>query len=316
VKVQAYRFVILCLASVVLTAAMPGGAAAHRSAASSSAAPVFAVPSSGATYPASGPYLFQVQPVTGATGYLWSFLQSGAIVYQNLDMDGHLSPASYTVAVTSAAHKAILPGTLTVRVRALLSDGTWSASGMVKIAIQGKAPSTGVLYQADTSGGFDKWKGTPAWRYLEDGQLVNVGMGGSSDNITAPYTLKTQDYAIEAQIQLAGTCYDVFQYGLEARLTPDGNGYFAGVTCGNYYFSYLAEGPICCAARIVPPGRLTVGMLWHTFRMELRGNHIRFLIDNALALEATDNRYLSSGQVGLWSAGAQINVRSFKILAL
>ena len=188
---------------------------------------------------------------------------------------------------------------------------------MVTMAIQGKAPSTytssGVLYQADTSGGFDKWKGTPDWKYLETGQLINDGTGSGSANITAPYTLKTADYAIEAQIRLAirSGCW---QYGLEARLTPDSNGYFAGVICSGT--SYLGGGHITAAPRIVLSRPLTVDTQWHTYRMELRGNHIRFLIDNALALEATDNRYLSSGQVGLWSDGAQINVRSFKILAL
>ncbi len=41
---------------------------------------MFVFPSSGQTFPLTGSMLFQVQPVSGAHGYLWSFVQNGAIV--------------------------------------------------------------------------------------------------------------------------------------------------------------------------------------------------------------------------------------------
>ena len=39
-------------------------------------------------------------------------------------------------------------------------------------------------------------------------------------------------------------------------------------------------------------------------------------VDGAPLLEAADNRHLSSGRVGMFSIGAQINVRTFKVLKL
>jgi hypothetical protein len=105
-----------------------------------SVTPIFVIPTAGATYPSGRPYLFQVQPIDGAVGYLWSFVQGGVIVYQNLAMDGHLSQATYTIAVNSAAHRQIHSGDLRIWVRALMHDGRWSSSGAVAVHIQGTAP--------------------------------------------------------------------------------------------------------------------------------------------------------------------------------
>lgn len=43
---------------------------------------------------------------------------------------------------------------------------------------------------------------------------------------------------------------------------------------------------------------------------------ITLFIDGSLLVSATDNRLLSGGSVGLFSTGSQINVRSFKVIAL
>ncbi len=96
------------IAALVLSI-VPGTASArqHTGRTSLVAAPVFSFPANGTSYPSNGPYLFQVQPVSGATGYLWSFVQNGMIVYQNLAWDGRLSPASFTVSVSSKAHHLI-----------------------------------------------------------------------------------------------------------------------------------------------------------------------------------------------------------------
>ena len=40
------------------------------------------------------------------------------------------------------------------------------------------------------------------------------------------------------------------------------------------------------------------------------------LVDGAPLLEKADNRYLDGGKVGMFSVGAQISVRSFKVLRL
>jgi hypothetical protein len=55
---------------------------------------------------------------------------------------------------------------------------------------------------------------------------------------------------------------------------------------------------------------------WHTYRLEVKGNSIKLLVDGAPLVEEVDNTILSNCQVGLFSAGAQINVRSFKVIKL
>lgn len=54
----------------------------------------------------------------------------------------------------------------------------------------------------------------------------------------------------------------------------------------------------------------------HRYRIEVRGNELRMLIDGAIALTATDNTYLTGNRVGLWSDQAQINVLSFEVTPL
>lgn len=80
--------------------------------------PAFIFPSSGTSYPYNGTYMFQVQAINGAKGYLWSFIQGGMIVYQNLATDGALSSTSYTVRPGSAIQRRLHPGDLQVSVRA------------------------------------------------------------------------------------------------------------------------------------------------------------------------------------------------------
>lgn len=90
---------------------------------------------------------------------------------------------------------------------------------------------------------------------------------------------------------------------------------------------YRAESKLYCA--LAPPlegvcgeqGRITRTEIkldsdWHTYRLEVQGNSIRVLLDGTVVIETSDNRYLSPGQVGLWSQGTQVNVRRFSVIAL
>jgi hypothetical protein len=55
---------------------------------------------------------------------------------------------------------------------------------------------------------------------------------------------------------------------------------------------------------------------WHTYRILVQGNVIRVLLDGTLVIETTNNRYLSPGQVGVWSHGAEVNIRRVSVIAL
>jgi hypothetical protein len=60
----------------------------------------------------------------------------------------------------------------------------------------------------------------------------------------------------------------------------------------------------------------TVDGEWHTYRMEVQGNALRLYVDGDLVVETGDLRYVDPGQVGLWGRKAQVDVRSFRVLAL
>jgi hypothetical protein len=171
------------------------------------------------------------------------------------------------------------------------------------------------LYQSNWSSGLDRWSVFPSWRVV-NGMLVNDG--SDTGWATSPYRPeKTTDYAVEAEMQLVqhqNCSNDEASFGVAARRTGEASGgYGAGVTCrGSQTTIALGnEFGIITPARPFDP---TDG--WHTYRLEVRGNLIRFLIDGALVAETHDNTYTSGGLAGLWSYRAQVNVRSFKVFKL
>jgi hypothetical protein len=58
------------------------------------------------------------------------------------------------------------------------------------------------------------------------------------------------------------------------------------------------------------------GQSWHTYRIEVRGNGIRFLIDGQLAARTRSTRFLAKSKLGLFSIDDGVTVRSFKVFAL
>lgn len=320
---------LIVIPSIAVTS--PATLAQTRHAASSSiAGPSFTFPVNGTAYPSNGPYVFQVQPVNGAVGYLWSFVQGGLIVYQNLAWDGHLSPASYTISVGSKAHSLIHSGDLHVWVRALMKDGTWSATGSVLVRIQGRggphpkptatphatatpappAPGT-VLYQADTSGGLDKIQGGNGWKHL-NGMLLNDGSGGL---FHLPYVPVQPDYAVEVEYELVN---QFLAFGIAARLNSNDNGYWGGFWNGGglaLYSGYL----IGSAAQTLGSGtapKFSPDGQFHKLRLEVKGNQVAVLYDGSVISQAMDNSYLDAGRIALWGGGSQVNIRAIRIIAL
>jgi hypothetical protein len=171
------------------------------------------------------------------------------------------------------------------------------------------------------------------WKTLR-GQLINDGSNQDANVWTkAPYKLGNRaDYAVEADIQVISVADPQFDsFGIVVRggegasasasASSQGAGYKAGIDGQTGYVGGPLE-----AARITRPGpygpkpiakaKFNPGKEWHLYRVEADGNTIRFLIDDAVIVKGVDNKYLSGGQVGLWSKGVQLNVRSFKIIKL
>jgi hypothetical protein len=178
------------------------------------------------------------------------------------------------------------------------------------------APNT-VLYQADQS--WSGWSGSNDWKIV-NGMLVNNGSGGTlGPSIIAPYDLgNVSDYAVEATIQVVhwnSCCYSLFAIVARAVSTSAGSqGYSfqddvqasaVQVTPSPSYSSNALTG-----APFAP------GNTFHTYRAEVKGNSLKLFIDGGPKFDIADNSYSSGGQVGFWSYGVQLNISSFKIIAL
>ncbi len=186
-------------------------------------------------------------------------------------------------------------------------------------------PPGTILYQADWSNGLNGWKGSPDWKVL-NGMLLSDGSNGNiidGPTIVPPYQVSnTADYAIEANIQLISYGYvgeGSSSFGISLRGTSTTNGwqgYTGGLLAFNQYQRYMQiTGPDIFDA--LKRGDFDPGSTSpHTYRVEVKGNDIKLLIDGSIRLEVTDNRYLSGAQVGLWCFGPQINVSSFEVFAL
>lgn len=171
------------------------------------------------------------------------------------------------------------------------------------------APHPGdILYQADWSKGPDGW-GTPSgWNYL-NGMLINDGTSDANQPLWAPYEPSTPNYAVEAQIQVVGRPQPLDSTGFD-------------IVARTNYELLLDYGCSACIYNNTQQNQIgpfrygSCDSSWHTYRLEVNGNQVRAFIDGNLIAEGMDNHHLTPGQVGIWCAGAQINVRSFKVIAL
>jgi hypothetical protein len=175
------------------------------------------------------------------------------------------------------------------------------------------------VYEADSSGGLDEWNGPQDWKHL-NGMLVNDGSNNSAGVwISAPFKPRSSNYAIEAEIQVvSGFCGNgrgdsYTNFGIVTRASDVDTGYWGGVDCSGV--GAVSLGSLFCCDRLAEQN-FAVDLEWHTYRMEVDGNVVRFYVDGALLIEVSDNRYLESGYVGLWSYGVQVNVRNFRVIDL
>jgi hypothetical protein len=153
------------------------------------------------------------------------------------------------------------------------------------------------------------------------GQLVDDGTNWDNTQFAhAPkITPYTANYAVEADIQ-AVRAGNGCTFGLSVRedsigdyrvgvRAPGPTAAFifdqtSGVGCDDYYWNALTK------------ASYSLDTDWHTYRVEVRGNDIKLLIDGQPVIETIDNHHLTGNSVGLFSNGMVINVRSFKVTAL
>lgn len=182
----------------------------------------------------------------------------------------------------------------------------------------GSAPTSGpvgpVLYQADFA------HGTPGWVRLGNENWTTVDgiltADGSADGtLLAPITSKgLGNFAVEASIQAIkddnyGNGY--FAIDVHDSGTGDGSGIGAGFQDQN---TSLAVWPLDNSGSL-NTSNYTLDKHWHLYRLEVRGNQYRLLVDGIPMVSATSNHSLSATQLGLL-ANYEVSIRSFRVMSL
>jgi hypothetical protein len=190
-------------------------------------------------------------------------------------------------------------------------------------------PAGIVLYQADWSHGLSGWPETQGWKVMQ-GLLENDASSPSS-TLTIPYRPPVSNYAIEIRLQMVQLLSQIggSSFAIFAMKAPGKDGYEAGVN------NILGTAPHPMAAHpasqvLLDPSGDTVpgsGMPlayyprsgWHTYRVEVRGNGARLLVDgiqvgdSAMSEQA---KVLSNGPLGLSCQEIILSVSSVRILSL
>ncbi|MHB8991623.1 MAG: LamG domain-containing protein [Chloroflexota bacterium] len=164
-----------------------------------------------------------------------------------------------------------------------------------------------ILCSVDSSQGMGGWPATSGWSVV-DGLLVSDGSSQGTAILAPCQPEGVADYAVEAEIQLVNLGHRQ-KFGLLAR-----DGYVGGID--SYSYANVRHASVGTLRSTLAQRDFDPGDGWHSYRLEVRGNRVRLLMDGTLLAEAMDNSYLSPGRVGLWNNRVQLNVRSFKLIAL
>jgi hypothetical protein len=97
--------------------------------------PRYDYPKNGQKLDLEGDYLFKVREVSGASDYLWGFVQNGKMVWENQTNEGKLSGPSYGLVAGSAGWNALHAGVVEVWCRALVNN-EWTEATKIKITLR------------------------------------------------------------------------------------------------------------------------------------------------------------------------------------
>jgi len=185
------------------------------------------------------------------------------------------------------------------------------------------APTVAALYLASGED-LSQWSG-PNWGY-ENGLLVNDGGGIVSQPwLEAPYEAPDGGYAVETEIRVVGVASQHCEqsFGVVAG-GKDGVVWGGGViyACDGVRRARLTDVTEWSVGynlhRQLDSAEFDPGQEWHSYRLEVDGNHLRLLIDGQPVLEADDEGATGeagTGQVGLWSQGVELEVRRVSVFA-
>jgi len=192
-------------------------------------------------------------------------------------------------------------------------------------------PRATILYSANWRHGTEGWSASGGAWTAHNGVLTFRGTGRS--RFVAPYAVHVSSYAIVARIRLVryrGTgVFTANTFGIlfRANSRAAGSRSVSGLGGGVVEIKSLS-GQVFTAAIITNPADPSIddsignyadfnpAGTWHTYRVEVRGNHLTLRVDGQQTVDIT-RRDLSSGPtVGLFSTASQIEASTFAVITL
>jgi hypothetical protein len=209
------------------------------------------------------------------------------------------------------------------------STSTSSTSSLTPTTVPPTIGAGTMLYSEDGSDNWKGWSGSADWKTL-NGALLNDGSYDTNTiapTITAPYQVEgTSDYAVEAKINIQRQNQGksvTSAFGITVRGATNGGtwqGYFALISAPGanepQAAAFITNNNTNFESSILAKCPFDPGTDVHTYRVEVKGNDIKLLIDGSLKVETQDNQFLTGSQVGMISYNDELTVSSFSITAL
>jgi hypothetical protein len=183
-----------------------------------------------------------------------------------------------------------------------------------------------VLYRADWSHGFDRWTardgGTGGWQ-VKNGTLVSpeAGYQHPPTPILPPFQPGARgiaNYAVRFQARPVSRGID-----FHVSIRRDGRRYddFAVSSCCTNTTSvsiiYRDESTHVGYDTIIGDAQMPpLDARWHTYRMEVQGEMLRFIVDGRMLIRGLDRHLLAGSEVDLTGQAGPIMFRRFTIVSL
>jgi hypothetical protein len=183
-------------------------------------------------------------------------------------------------------------------------------------------PAGTVLYSTDWSHGVANWtvqSGLTASAHKGNMHLDCSGSG----SFLANYRSVTANYAVEVPIQVVSVSGNAGSFGLLAQQESGKDGYMANVAAMEKVDPFHGQiqayiEPPAVASEFSSVADYFPGTKWLTYRVEIRGNQVSFLVNSLLhdQVTSTQTANLSNGPLGIMCGYDVLNLGPLKITAL
>lgn len=161
--------------------------------------------------------------------------------------------------------------------------------------------------------GWDNWNLVTGWKVL-NGDLLYDGTG-NGEKLVAPDFCQptTPNYVVDVRMRIVAACC---HFGIWVRGGASTNGE-TGYELSIYTTTFQNVFIVSHGGQGGAGGSYSFDNNFHVYRAEVKDNVINFVIDGAKVLSATDNTFLTPGEVSICCTDTmELEITSFKITAL